>query len=176
MSRNTECNSWIDVNPLIRASCKSPHALELNCDAFTQYTVTIAMSLTTTPWSVILSFVNISKSIEDTECYPYIVSIVSLSPATKISALPSPDAVYVSKVTFLNVTCSPETVAVASAVTTDQPSPATPVTVCVPSAVGIMPCCSRPKTTITDARFLRPGTVTVPLYLMCGVAKIRDTE
>lgn len=112
----------------------------------------------------------------DTECYPYIVSIVSWSPAPKVSALPSPDAVYVLKMASLNVTCSPDTVAVACAVTTDQPSPDTPVTVCVPSDVGIMPCCLRPKTTITDARFLRPGTVTVPLYLMCGVAKTRDTE
>lgn len=120
--------------------------------------------------------VPVNNCLKVTECYPYIVSIVSWSPATKISALPSADAVYVVKVTPLNVTCSPETVAVACAVTTDQLSPTAPVTLCVPSAVGIMPCCSRPKTTITDARFLRPGTVTVPLYLMCGVAKIRDTE
>lgn len=49
-------------------------------------------------------------------------------------------------------------------------------TVCVPSAVGIIACCPRPKAMITDARFLRPGTVTVPLKVITGLAKTRDTE
>ena len=90
--------------------------------------------------------------LRDTECYPYIASIVSRSPAPKISALPSPDAVYVLKMTSLNVTCSPDTVAVARAVMTELPSPDTAlVTVCVPSVVGIMACCPRPKTTVTAA-------------------------
>ena len=90
--------------------------------------------------------------------------ILSLSPATKVSALPRLDALNVLNVALLNVTCSPDTVTVASAVTTDVSLPAaTPDTMCVPSAVGIMACCPRPKATITDSRFLSPGTVTVPL-------------
>lgn len=103
--------------------------------------------------------------------------ILSLSPATKVSALPRLDDVNTLNVALLNVTSSPDTVAVAHAVTTDVPLPAVaPTTVCVPSAVGIMACCPRPKATITDARFLRPGTVTVPFKVIPGLAKTRDTE
>ena len=103
--------------------------------------------------------------------------IVSLSPATKVSALPRLDDVNILYVTSLNVTCSPDTVAVASAVTTDALLPAAePYTVCVPSDVGIMACCPRPKAMITTARFLRPGTVTVPFKVIPGLAKTRNTE
>ena len=113
----------------------------------------------------------------DTECYPYIAVIISLSPATKVSALPRLDDVNTLNVAPLNVTCSPDTVAVARAVTTDVLLPAVaPATVCVPSAVGIMACCPRPKATITDARFLRPDTVTVPFKVIPGLAKTWDTE
>lgn len=113
----------------------------------------------------------------DTECYPYIAVIISLSPATKVSALPRLDDVKTLNVALLNVTCSPDTVAVAYAVTTDVLLPAVdPDTVCVPSDVGIMACCPRPKAMITTARFLRPGTVTVPFKVIPGLDKTRDTE
>ena len=103
--------------------------------------------------------------------------ILSLSPAVKVSALPRLDDVYTLNVALLNVTCSPDTVAVARAVTTDVLLPdVAPATVYVPSSVGIMACCPRPKATITDARFLRPGTVTVPFKVIPGLAKTRDTE
>lgn len=55
----------------------------------------------------------------DTECYPYIASIVSASPAPKVSALPRPDVLYTAKRAPLKVTCSPDTDAVAYAVTTE---------------------------------------------------------
>lgn len=116
-------------------------------------------------------------SCRDTECYPFIAVIISLSPATKVSALPRLDDVNTLNVALLNVTCSPDTVAVACAVTTDVLLPAVePDTVCVPSDVGIMACCPRPKAMITTARFLRPGTVTVPFKVITGLAKTRDTE
>ena len=55
----------------------------------------------------------------DTECYPYITSIVSLSPALKVSALPRPGVVYMANKASLKVTCSPDTDAFARALTTE---------------------------------------------------------
>lgn len=137
--------------------------------------------MVTTPFRFISCHPEISFSSTfstwDTECYPYIAVIISLSPATKVSALPRLDDVKTLNVALLNVTCSPDTVAVAYAVTTDVLLPAVePDTVCVPSDVGIMACCPRPKAMITTARFLRPGTVTVPFKVIPGLDKTRDTE
>lgn len=77
----------------------------------------------------------------------------------------------------MKVTRSPEIDAVAWEVTTEKPSPpAAPATTCVPSEVGMTPLAPCLKATITVARPLRPGMVTVPLCLIPGLAKTRDTE
>ena len=99
--------------------------------------ICVALTYTVNPTRTTLQLV---VSYRDTECYPYIASIVSASPAPRVSALPRPDDTYLLYTMSLKVTCSAEIDAVAYAVTTEKPPPlAAPVTTCVPSDVGMTP-------------------------------------